>query len=150
MRDFVQKLRSGEYLHEWNGFSPFYAGCSYGNDKCLGGEFKFAHCYGSFHGVGDAEWWIKEEIDKLTDDEQSELLEILKRNKRVDDSITREVVTEIALDLGYTQYDLHYIYRLKNKNIIKLIECDKDDRIKVHSKILNEIDFDPVTLRRKM
>lgn len=42
----------------------------------------------------------------------------------------------------------HIIYRLGNKNILKLLKSQ--DVINEYSNILNEINFDPVTLRNKI
>ena len=77
--DWQTKFASGEYLHEWNGYSPYFIGCMAA--PMYGGEEKFLHCCGFFSGIGDVEWWIKAELDKLSTEEQSELLNILKRNK---------------------------------------------------------------------
>lgn len=148
MVSVINKVESGEYLRNWNEFSPFYAGSYYGDSVCLGGEDKFSHCYDFFMGGGGSfSYWIKEELDKLSNREKHELLSLMKRNKKVDDSITLELVESIAVKVGYDSKDTHYIYRLKNKNIIRLAESD--DIKATHKKILDEIDFDPVTLGRK-
>ena len=148
MRDEFDKLNSGEYLRTWKRFTPHYAGCYYGDSVCLGGESKFSHCYDFYHGAGGSvSYWIKEELDKLSNDEQDELLRILKRNKKVDDAITLEAVESIAVKVGYDSKDTHYIYRLNNKNIIRLVESN--DIKATHEQILSEINFDPITLERK-
>lgn len=115
-----EKFKSGEYISEWNGYTPDYAGCFYGNSNCLGGEEKFRHCYDFFSGVGDVEWWIKAELDKLTDVEQSELLSILKRNKETNDFITKDLVKNICREVGIDENDTCIIYRLGNKKIMEL------------------------------
>lgn len=68
MNDFMIKLQNGEYLWRWNGYTPHYAGCGYGSFTALGGEEKYKHCYGAYYsGVADAEWWVKAELDKLSE-----------------------------------------------------------------------------------
>jgi uncharacterized protein YdhG (YjbR/CyaY superfamily) len=148
MRDIFSKLNDKSCISKWHGYSPFYAGCFYGNKCCLGGEAKYSHCYDFYSGVGDIEYWIQEELDKLSEEQQSELLEILKRNKNVDDFINsnHESIKMITNQLNLE--GTHIIYRLGNKNILKLLKSQ--DVINEYSNILNEINFDPVTLRNKI
>ena len=122
--EWERKLDSGEYLYEWNDYSPEYAGCMYGSDMCLGGEEKFYHCYDFFSGIGDVVWWIKEELDKLTTQEQEELLFILKRNKSFDE-YKRKIIPELSKTLNVEPYQIH---RIKNKdiyNFLNLIHSQK-------------------------
>jgi hypothetical protein len=122
-----EKLDTGEYLYEWNNYSPHYAGCMYGSSNCLGGEEKFYQCYDFFSGIGDVSWWIKEELDKLTKEEQDELLYILKRNKSFDDYI-HKIIPELAKLLNVKTYQ---IYRIGNKKIydfLNLIHAQSDSK----------------------
>lgn len=123
--EWKRKLDSGEYLYEWNGYSPHFAGSMYGSSVCLGGEEKFYHCHDFFSGIGDVSWWIKEELDKLTKEEQDELLYILKRNKSVDEYIDK-IIPELAKLLNVKPYQ---IYRIGNKKIydfLNLIHTQSD------------------------
>ena len=122
-REFFKKLETGEYIYEWNSYPPHYAGCFYGSDVVLGGEEKFSNCYDFFSGIGDVEWWIKEELDKLTEEQQQELLSILKRNKAFDDYKTK-IVPELAKLLNVQPYQ---IYRVRNKDLYNFLNL-------IHSK----------------
>tara|TARA_B100000497_G_C7517255_1_gene314584 strand:+ start:58 stop:567 length:510 start_codon:yes stop_codon:yes gene_type:complete len=143
-----KKLDSGEYERQWKGHSPFYLGCGYGHNSVeLGGEEKFSHCYDYFSGIGDIDYWVMEEVNKLSQDDQDELLSILKRNTKVNESITLKKVEKLCEQVGYQIDETQYIYRLKNKHILTLL--DSKNPKETHQQILDEIDFDPVTLRRK-
>ena len=123
-REFFKKLETGEYIREWNGYSSHYAGCFYGSEIVLGGEEKFSKCYDFFSGIGDVEWWIKEELDKLTDKEQEELLYILKRNKAFQE-YKNKIVPELANLLNVKP---HHIHRVPNKDLYNFLNL-------IHSKI---------------
>lgn len=124
MREWQKKLESGEYIREWNGYSPFYAGCMYGSSTILGGEKEFTHCYDFFSGIGDVEWWIVEELEKLSASKQEELLVILKRNKEANDLINssadriKKMTEELNLEAPYV------IYRKGNKKILELLSSE--------------------------
>jgi len=122
-REFVKKLETGEYIIKWNGFTPFYAGCFYGSNLVLGGEEKFSHCYDFFSGIGDVEWWIKDELDKLTEDEQDELISILKRNKAFYE-YKNKIAPDLANTLNVKEYQVH---RVPNKDLYEFLNL-------VHSK----------------
>ena len=142
-REWVSKFASGEYLKEWHGFSPFYAGCFYGNDACLGGESKFHHCFDFFAGIGDVEWWITSELTKLSKQDSIELLEILTRNKKVNDFIQdnhntiKELSDKLKLDGSYV------IYRLHNKNVYRILTAD--DPESEFYKIMQESKLNPIS-----
>ena len=52
MRDWVRKFETGEYLREFRGYEPHWAGCFYGNDKVLNNDIlKYTHCFGFFSGT---------------------------------------------------------------------------------------------------
>lgn len=142
-REWVAKFRSGEYLEEWNGFTPFYAGCFYGDGVCLGGEEKFSHCYDFFSGIGDVDWWIASELDALCELDKAELLAILKRNKNANDYVhsNSEGIRELASRLKLEGTSV--IYRLKNKNILRILESA--DPASEFYNIMEELDKDPVT-----
>ena len=147
MNSIFKKLDNGEYKRSWKGFSPFYLGSGYGHNNVeLGGEEKFNHCHDTWVKHSVVDYWIMEEINKLSTENQNELLSILKRNKKVDDSITLDKVEKVCDQLGYESNQTHYIYRLKNKHIISLINSNNPKE--THQQILEEIDFDPVTLRK--
>jgi hypothetical protein len=113
MRDFQIKFQSGEYISEFRGFSPHWAGCFYGDTKVLGGEEKFSKCFNFFSGIGDVEWWIKAELDLLTDTEADELESLMKRNKEFDEWL-QDKVRPIAEILKIAP---HAIYRMGNKKL---------------------------------
>ena len=71
-RPWVKKFKTGEYLHKWKGYGTILIGGPYSVDIGIGEE-KFSHCMDFFCGIGDVDWWIKEELDKLTKEEEEEL-----------------------------------------------------------------------------
>jgi hypothetical protein len=150
-REWVYKFESGEYLREWRGFSPFWMGCFYGDSVVLGGEEEFSHCYDFFSGIGDVEWWITEEIEKLTEEQKERMYSILVRNKSVDDMLSdRGDITDIicdTLDIGF-----EYVYRLGNKLRKELVESDNP--VEKYKEFLNDeeivkrLSFDNETYRK--
>lgn len=137
------KLENGEYLSEWRGYTPHYIGCMYGDTCCLGGERKFSHCYDFFSGIGDVEWWIKSEIDKLSDDEKDELESLMERNKIFNRDIkTHEKIKSLA---EYFNVETCELYRMGNKEIYKIFKTLND----TFNNILDNTDRDPRTLRNK-
>jgi len=115
--DWSAKLKSGEYIHTWNGFSPYYAGCYYGHSLRLGGEDNYKHCYDFFMGVGYVEWWIVDELEKLTREEKDLLLYMLERNKKFDE-FKKSITKELAKVLGVEPYQ---IYRTRNRDLYDFI-----------------------------
>lgn len=140
-RQWQIDIEEGKTIYEWNGFSPFYVGCFYGNSVCLGGEEKFRGCYDFFSGIGDVEWWIVSELEKLTEIDKKELLRILKRNKRVHYYISthnlkiKEMASELQLE------GPHIIYRLGNRKILSLLSSKnlKETYEQIKVKTLTEI-----------
>lgn len=114
------KFDSGEYIRKWRGFEPHYAGCFYGDSTVLGGEEKYRKCHDFFSSVGDVEWWVVEEINKLTDAEKDELEAILKRNQYFAEVIrTPDRVKSLADFLGVVPQN---VYRMKNKELYKIFK----------------------------
>ena len=111
MRDHVLKFESGEYIHTYEKFTPFYIGNFYGSDITLGGEKEFIHCCGFFSGIGDAEWWNKKELDKLTEEQHVRLKQILRRNKLLDNFFDTHIQTMTYI----FQVENCLIHRLPNK-----------------------------------
>jgi len=111
MRSWQISLQKGEFILKWNGYTPHYAGCFYGDKTVLGGEEKYRHCYDFFSGIGDVEWWIKAELEKLTPEEQTELLYFIKRNEAFD-KYKNQVCPILAKAL---QVDPVQLYRVPNK-----------------------------------
>ena len=118
MRYWQEKLQNGEFITKWNGYTPHYAGCFYGNSTVLGGEEKYRHCYDFVSSIGDVEWWIKEELDKLTTEEQEELLYFIKRNE-VFDEYKKSVCPILAKVLNVESYQL---YRIPNKILYEFLK----------------------------
>ena len=125
------KLETEEYLREWNGYSPFYAGCFSAHGLTLGGEEKFRHCYHFYSGIVDMDFWIKEELDKHTSEEQEELLSILKRNKEFDD-YKNTLVPELAKLLNVKPYQIHRVSNKDLYNFLNLIhsKANPNDMVK--------------------
>ena len=121
------KNENSEFFYKLkNHYSPFYAGCSYGDVACLGGEEKYRKCWGFSSGIGDLDWWVFDEVVKLTQEEQDELIYILERNEKFLE-YKRSIVPELAKLLGVEQYQ---IYRVPNKKIyefIKVIHSEAND-----------------------
>lgn len=157
-RDWMIKLENGEYLSEWRGFSPFWAGCFYGDlpsqawqtlsvygdSVILGGEEEFKHCYDFFSGIGDVDWWITSEIEKLTDEQKERLYSIMVRNKEVNKWIEskRSDIKEMCDIMGI---GTEYVYRLGNKLIKQVLESE-DFINEYKSLLLNEDVLKRVTL----
>lgn len=138
MREWVDKFKTGEYLRKWRGFSPFWLGCFYGGDVVLGGEKEFSHCYDFFSGVGDVEWWITAEIDKLTEEQKERMHSLMVRNKSVDNMLSdkRYFFSDMAKKL---EIDTEYFYRLGNKLRKELVESDNP--IELYKKFVMDEDI---------
>ena len=80
MREFQQKLNSGEYVLDYMGYYPSDLGIFYGNENKLGGEEPFLYLCDFFSGIWDVEWWDNTLLQKLSEEKRGELLAILKRN----------------------------------------------------------------------
>jgi hypothetical protein len=151
MRDWMLKLQSGEYIREWRGFTPYSLGCFYGSSVRLGGEGEFSHCYDFFSGIGDVEWWIVAEIEKLTDEEQERMYSLMVRNEKVATFIRENyhIIEEICDTLTM---DNSYVYRLGNKLIKDIM--DSDNPLKSYISLLgddgiiNRLSFDIDTFNR--
>ncbi len=117
-RPFVEKFESGEYLHEWNGFSPFDLGAvAYSEVINDTSAEKYFHCVGEFNGIGDVSWWIKEEIDKLDSDQLTELRYICEYNQYIRKFVSVELVSKLA---NFYNCSPFHIYRTGNNEILNL------------------------------
>jgi hypothetical protein len=134
-RDWMIKLDSGEYLREWRGFSPYWIGCFYGDSIMLGGEDEFSHCYDFFSGIGDVEWWIAAEIEKLTEEQKDRMYSLMVRNREVGDWIDsrRSSIREMCDIMGI---GTEYVYRLGNKLIKQVLESHSP--IEEYKKLLTD------------
>lgn len=115
------KLENGEYLSEWRGFSPYWIGCFYGESVVLGGEEEFRHCYDFFSGIGDVEWWIAAEIEKLTDEQKERMYSLMVRNKEVSTWINGKS-DDIRKMCDVMGIGTEYVYRLGSKLIKQVLE----------------------------
>jgi hypothetical protein len=151
MREWVDKFESGEYLREWRGFSPFWMGCFYGDSVMLGGEEEFSHCYDFFSGIGDVDWWIADEIEKLTEEQKERMYLIMERNKSVNDMLDSRLDV-ISLLCDTFDIGSEYIYRLGNKLRKEVVESDtpieKYKEFLKNKDILHRISFDDATYKR--
>lgn len=120
-REWMIKLENGEYLSEWRGFSPYWIGCFYGGSVVLGGEEEFKHCYDFFSGIGDVEWWIAAEIEKLTDEQKERMYSLMVRNKEVRTWINGKS-DDIRKMCDIMGIGTEYVYRLGNKLIKQVLE----------------------------
>ena len=131
---WIEKFESGEYLTKWNGYSPNILGCTVYSEYLGIGEEKFFKCVGSFNGIGDVDWWIRAEIDKLTPNEIDELDLICGYKTYLRNFITHELIVKISNFFGC---DTFHVYRTNHKNIInlcnqmnefykKILECSKN------------------------
>ena len=118
-RPWVQKFKTGEYLRDWKGYSAILISGPY--SEYIGiGEEKYAHCMDFFSGIGDVDWWIAKELDKLTEDEKEELEWICKYKTYLD----KDVITHERVKLLSELYrcETFHIYRTGKREILKLIK----------------------------
>ena len=118
-RPWVKKIKTGEYLYEWKEYDTILIGGPYSDNIGIGEE-KFLHCMDFFCGIGDVSWWIKKELDKLTEDEKTELEWICKYKTYLKkEVITIEKVTILSELYGCETF---HIYRRGDKEILNLIK----------------------------
>ena len=90
---WVKNFKTGKYLHKWKGYETILIGGPYSDNIGIGEE-KFSHCIGFFCGIGDVDWWIKEELDKLTKEEKEELEWICKYKTKMSKGIFQNMLRE--------------------------------------------------------
>jgi len=117
MRDWVERFETGEYLRKWRGIDPHWLLGIYCDEFKIG-ENKYSHCMGSFYGIGDVEWWVKAELDKLTDQERDELESICNYKKYVNENITHPLIVKIS---SLFNCETQFVYRMGNKRILEFI-----------------------------
>jgi hypothetical protein len=116
-REWMTKLKCGEYLSKWKDYDSniingFYC------DIIDVGEDKYTHCTGFFSGIGDVTWWIKDELDKLSEKELEELEWICRYKTYISkEAVTRELVQRISDFYGC---NTQHIYRTGDKEIINI------------------------------
>jgi hypothetical protein len=115
-RHWVEKFENGEYLRKWRDHRPGLINGIYDNPLNIGEE-KFHHCTGSFYGIGDVEWWITEELNKLSDEEKNELDLICSYKEYVKDFITFDKIKRIS---NFYNCETHNIYRIGTLNILNM------------------------------
>ncbi len=64
------------------------------------------------------EWWIKDELDKLSPIEQDDLIKILKRNKQFEE-YKNKLAPELAKLLNVNEYQIH---RIPNKCLYEFLQ----------------------------
>ena len=118
-RDWVKKFKTGEYLYDWKGYDTILIGGPYSDNIGIGEE-KFSHCMDFFCGIGDVDWWIKEELNKLTKEEKEELEWICKYKTY----LKKEVITieKVKLLSEFYGCETFHIYRTGDKEILNLIK----------------------------
>lgn len=116
-RPWVEKFENGEYLQKWNGYDPSILGCTIYSENIGVGEEKFFNCVGQFNGIGDVEWWVKSEIDKLTPEEIDELNLICSYKTYLKNFLTHELILKISNFFGCETF---HVYRTREKSIINL------------------------------
>lgn len=116
-RSFVEKLASGEYIHKWNGFFPILIGGSYSQSLFIGEE-KYQKCIGEFCGIGDVDWWVVAELEKLTEEETAELIWICKYKSYVREFISFNLVDKLATFFNCKHF---HINRTGQYDILQLL-----------------------------
>lgn len=115
---WMEKFKSGEFLYSYVGFSPILIGGMYSENIGIGEE-KFTQCTGWYSGIGDVEWWVASELDKLSATERDDLLWICKYKTYLKTAIYPDLVKMIA---SIFNCDTFHIYRLGNQGILQLIK----------------------------
>jgi hypothetical protein len=128
-RPFVEKFETGEYLHSWNGYEPGILGFTGYSENIGIGEDRFLECVGQFNGIGDVEWWVKTELDKLNQDGINELNLICGYKTYLKKFITNDLIVEISKIFGCNTF---HVSRTGVKNILELCNQFSD----FHEKIL--------------
>lgn len=110
-------------IKEIKQFQPYYCGCLDGIS--ILGEEEFSHCYSFSCGIGDLEWWVDFELNKLNEDQLIRLLFILKRNYWINNNI---IIHDIIkwISENDIRCETYQIYRLGKRVCYELIK----DRIK--------------------
>lgn len=117
-RPWVEKFESGEYLRQWNEFEPILICGSYSQNMDIG-ESKFYNCVGGFSGIGDVDWWITAELEKLSSDEINELLLICKYKTYLDKILRNyDLIQKISNFYGCETF---HIFRTGNKKMLEFI-----------------------------
>ena len=115
-RPWVKKIKTGEYLYNWKGYNTIILIGGPYSEKIGIGEEKFIHCIGFF---GDVSWWIKAELDKLTEDEETELEWMCRYKSYINkEGTTHEKVKLLSEFYGCETF---HIYRTGDKEILTLI-----------------------------
>jgi len=127
-RHWVSKFKSGEFLRDWEGYDTILIGGPYSENLDIG-EKKFSHCMDFFCGIGDVDWWIKDELEKLSEEDKEELRWICKYKTYLKETISYDLVNKVADFYGCKS---HHIHRTGKKGIIDLCE----DLSKFYDKIL--------------
>ena len=131
-RPWVKKFETGEYLRTWNGFETISIGGPYSENMDIG-ENKFIHCMGFFCGIGDVDWWIAKELEKLSHEEQEELKMICEYKNYIRKVITYELIEKITDLFGCQTF---HINRTGDSNMRELCNhlYNFTKKIKKHSK----------------
>lgn len=133
MRPWVEKIESGEYLYEWRGYSPFWV-CGMYCDNLNINEDKYINCTGAHYGIGDVEWWITAELDKLSEDEKDELEKICRYKRFINNEAKpKELINKLT---EFFECEFYHIHRTGNEEILKFCRMAHNYReeIKKHSK----------------
>lgn len=129
-RPWIEKFENGEYLRKWNGYEPGILGCTIYSEHIGIGEDKFFNCVGEFNGIGDVNWWIKEELDKLSQEELNELNLICGYKTYLKKIIKHDLIVKIS---NLFDCEPFHVYRTNHKNIIGF--CNQVSEF--YDKILN-------------
>lgn len=124
-----EKMKTGEYMATWNGYTPYYAGCLDGDNVALrGGEEQYKHCYGFYSEIGEPqlEWWIKEELDKLSSFEEEELVYFLAENESFDE-YKKRITNPLAKVLNVEPYQIRNLPNKTLRNFIRLVREQSED-----------------------
>lgn len=145
-RPWVEKFETGEYLRQWNGYEPIILGCIAYSDNIGIGEDKFFKCVGEFNGIGDVDWWIKEELDKLTPTEVEELKLICEYKTYLNEFISPELIRKISNFFGCETF---HVYRTHQKNILEFCNQIYEYYLKIVESSKNCLDEKTIQLIEK-
>ena len=136
-RPWVEKFENGEYLRSWKGYGTILIGGPYSDSLGIGEE-KFIRCMGFFCGIGDVDWWVKSELDNLTESEETELEWICKYKTY----IKEEVITQqnIGIISNFYSCENFHIHRVGEKYILELLIQISDFHKKIKDRSKNCLD----------
>ena len=110
-------FESGKYLSQWNGYDPSILGnISYSQHIGIG-EDKYFDCVGEITGMSDVSFWVKFELDKLSNEDIEELILICRYKTYIENIINKELLVKLSSIFNCSESDIR---KLKHSGIINL------------------------------